>query len=194
MRARIRVGLPQAAQLNTPVAPGLFRRLASGFYDALIVFAIWLLVTFIAVIPLTHGHTFESLYTQHPGIKALYQIVLLALGYVFFGFFWTRGGQTLGMRTWQLRVVRADGAALGWYAALLRYIALLIPWLLLLLSAELFMVPRQTQNAPVAQFVGAIVLLAALAGFLWPAFDPQHLGWQDRLSRTRLQHAPRARK
>lgn len=180
---------PVSATSSTP--PGLFRRLASGFYDALIVFAIWLLATFIAVIPLTHSHTFESFYTQNPGIKTAYQIVLLALGYAFFGFFWTRGGQTLGMRTWRLRVVCADGAALGWYPALLRYIAMLIPWLLLLLSAELFMAPRQTPAPPVAQLVGAIVLLVALAGFLWPAFDPQRLSWQDHLSRTLLRDAPR---
>lgn len=174
-----------------PAPPGLFRRLASGFYDALIVLAIWLLASFIAVIPLTHSHTLESLYTQHPGIKAVYQIVLLALGYAFFGWFWTHGGQTLGMRTWRLRVVRADGARLDWYRALLRYLALLIPWLLLLLSAEVFMTARQIHGTAAPQIIGSLVLLAALAGFLWPAFDPLHLGWQDRLSRTRLQHAPR---
>lgn len=186
---------PISAADEAPLRPpGLFRRLASGFYDALIVFAIWLLATFVAVIPLTHSHTFESFYTHNPGIKFGYQVILLALGYAFFGGFWTRGGQTLGMRTWQLRVIRADGAPIDWYRALLRYLALLIPWLLLLLSAELFIASHQPGGALAGQVTGALVLLAALAGFLWPAFDPHRLGWQDHLSKTRLQHAPRRRK
>ncbi|MGH8279149.1 MAG: RDD family protein [Gammaproteobacteria bacterium] len=183
--------MPADPSLNPGPAPGLFRRLAAGFYDTLIVLAIWLLATLIAVIPFTRSHSFESFYAHAPALKILYQIGLLALGYVFFAWFWIHGGQTVGMRAWQLQVVRTDGTPMDWYRALLRYVALLIPWLLLLLSAELFVTSRQLHNALPPRIFAGLVLIAALAGFLWPAFDPQRLGWQDRLSRSRLLHAPR---
>lgn len=168
--------------LNTP---GLFRRVASGFYDALILLAIWILATFL-IMPFTHSHNLESFYAHHNGIKLIYQSGLLVLGYAFFGGFWTHGGQTIGMRTWRLRVVRLDGAPLDWYRALLRYLAILIPWLLLLLGSELLITPVQQPETRVRQVVGVLIFLVALVAFLWPAFDPRRLAWHDRLSGTRL--------
>lgn len=172
-------------QAPTPSAPGLFRRLAAGLYDALIVLAICILATFL-IMPFTHSAALESLYAHSSGLKMLYQSGLLILGYAFFGGFWTHGGQTIGMRTWKLRVVRLDGARLDWYRALLRYLGMLIPWLLLLLGAELLMSAQQAAQALAWLVAGALALLAALAAFLWPAFDRRHLAWHDRLSGTRL--------
>lgn len=173
------------AQLPALGAPGLLRRWASGLYDALVVLAICILATFL-VMPFTRSAALESLYAHSSGLKMLYQAGLLILGYAFFGGFWTHGGQTIGMRTWKLRVVRLDGARLDWYRALLRYLGMLIPWLLLLLGAELLMSAQQSAQAPAWIVAGMLALLAALAAFLWPAFDRRRLAWHDRLSGTRL--------
>jgi len=173
--------------------PGLFRRLASGFYDALILIAIWILATFL-VMPFTRNRGFESFYAHFNSIKLLYQLGLLALGYAFFGGFWTHGGQTVGMRTWRLRVVRLDGAPLDWYRALLRYLAMLIPWLLLLLGSELLITPAQSQDALASRVAAMLIFLLALCGFLWPALDRQRLAWHDRLAGTRLALLPRKAK
>ncbi len=75
---------------------------------------------------------------------------------------WHRGGQTLGMRPWRLRVVAADGGVVSWRAALLRYV------------------------------VGSASLLLAGAGFWWAWIDRDRLTWHDRASHTRLRRAPRA--
>ena len=173
------------ADNDLPKPPGLFRRLASGFYDALIVLAICMLATFL-VMPFTRGHALESFYVGSGGLKLLYQLGLLTLGYLFFAGFWTHGGQTICMRTWKLRVRRLDGAALDWYRALLRYLAMLVPWLLLLLGIELLLSAARMAGAWTWLAGGGVVLLIAVAGFLWPVFDRQGLAWHDRLSGTYL--------
>ena len=177
---------PQStAEITRLAAPGLLRRWASGFYDLLIVLAICILATFL-VMPFTQSRGLESLYARSYGLKVLYQLGLLALGYLFFGGFWTHGGQTIGMRTWKLRVMRADGAPLDWYRALLRYLSMLIPWLLLLLGSEFLMAAEHSADALVWRVTGVLATLVALAAFTWPVFDRRHLGWHDRLSGTCL--------
>ena len=74
----------------------------------------------------------------------------------FFGWFWTHGGQTLGMRAWKIRVVTYSGQPLDWQQAFFRYMAAIISWL----------------------FLGA--------GFFAALLDAERLTWHDRFSRTRL--------
>jgi len=178
--------IPEPSSYSTPlVSPGLFRRLASGFYDAIILLAIWILATFL-IMPFMHGRAFESFYAHHGGVKLLYQLGLLALGFAFFGGFWTHGGQTIGMRAWNLRTVRMDGAPLGWRRALIRYLTMLIPWLLLLLACE-FLINANLQPYSYIDSVIAIgIFMLVIVAFVWPAFEPHQLAWHDHLSGTRL--------
>lgn len=167
------------------MSPGLLRRLASGIYDAFILIAIWILATFL-IMPFTHGQTFESFYTHHPVLKLLYQLGLLALGFAFFGGFWTHGGQTIGMRAWKLRTVCMDGVPLGWRRALIRYLTMLIPWLLVLLGCE-FLINASGQTHAISYSVSAIgIFLVSIAAFAWPAMDRKRFAWHDHLSGTRL--------
>ncbi len=76
---------------------------------------------------------------------------------------WRRGGQTLGMRPWRLRVLADGGMAPSWRALWLRYA------------------------------VGTLSLLGAGAGFWWAWFDRDRLTWHDRASHTRLRREPKAR-
>jgi uncharacterized RDD family membrane protein YckC len=94
-------------------APGVARRLASALYDLLMLAAVMIVATlpFIALFgDSTHG------WRRH-----LLQAWLLAACAAYFVWFWTRGGQTLPMKTWKIRVVREDGAPLGVGRALHRY-------------------------------------------------------------------------
>lgn len=56
---------------------------------------------------------------------------LLLVGLLFFGWFWTHGGQTLGMRAWRLQLRREDAGPLNWPRAVLRYALAWPSWLLL---------------------------------------------------------------
>lgn len=60
----------------------------------------------------------------------LFQVWLLVVCGAYFVYCWTRGGRTLAMRTWHLKVARADGMAIDWRRAWLRY-ALAVPGLFL---------------------------------------------------------------
>jgi uncharacterized RDD family membrane protein YckC len=95
-------------------APALGRRLASAVYEVLLVLALIFIATFpfLALVgDATHGWRRHAL-----------QAWVLAVCGAYFVWFWTRGGQTLPMKTWRIRVVRADGQALGAARALHRYL------------------------------------------------------------------------
>lgn len=100
--------------MNNPVLPApLWRRLTAALYDILLLLGVWLGAELIAV-PLAD---FAGLKLS-VGFNRAY---LFLLSFGFFGWFWTHGGQTLGMRVWRLRVRRSDGSALNWPAAMLRF-------------------------------------------------------------------------
>ncbi|HET6395432.1 MAG TPA: RDD family protein [Pseudoxanthomonas sp.] len=74
---------------------------------------------------------------------------------------WRRGGQTLGMRPWRIRVAAADGGVPARRALWARYA------------------------------VGTLSLLAGGLGFWWAWLDRDRLAWHDRASGTRLVRLPR---
>jgi uncharacterized RDD family membrane protein YckC len=85
-----------------------------------------------------------------------FQLYLFLTTGFYFLFCWLRGGQTLAMKTWKLRLISSTGATVTAQQALLRY---LLSW---------------------------ISLLAAGAGFLWALVDKEGLFLHDRLSGTRI--------
>jgi len=52
--------------------------------------------------------------------NTLYLLYLLLLICLFYGWFWTRNGQTLGMAAWRIRVLGEDGTSLSWKQVLIR--------------------------------------------------------------------------
>lgn len=137
---------------------GLPRRLAAIFYDSLLLLAIFMIAT-AALLTLTGGEAITP--TGNPALEYLYRLVLLALVVLFFGTFWTRRGQTLGMASWRLRVEREDGSLLTWRDTVVRLGAALLSWLPLGL------------------------------GYLWVLVDRDRRAWHDRLSRTRVVVLPK---
>jgi len=142
---------PDSRQLP---APGVFRRLAALFYDLVLLFGVLMIAaTFLVIpyglilgVPFPHDEHFHRL-----GLR-LYLLTTIGL---FFGFFWVRGGQTLGMRTWRLRLVHADG------------------------------IPLRPRDALRRLLWAALCLAPAGAGLLWMLFDQDRLTCYDRLSHTR---------
>jgi uncharacterized RDD family membrane protein YckC len=129
--------------------PSLLRRLGAVLYDTLLLAALLMLASFLYV-PLVD----QAL--APPFNRALYQLYLLAISLAYFGWFWVHGGQTLGLRTWRLRLVAGDGGAVTWVQAVRRFLAAIVSWLCLGL------------------------------GFLWVLVDREKLAWHDRFSGTRL--------
>lgn len=88
--------------------------------------------------------------------RPLLQLYLVALTGTYFIWQWRRGGRTLAMKTWRLRLVTRDGAPLTWKHASKRFV-LALPGTLLL-----------------------------GAGFLWALVDRDGLFLHDRLAGTKI--------
>ncbi len=127
---------------------GVFRRLAAAVYDGLLLVGIWMVITLIIVV--LHGG--EAV----PAGNLAFQLLLLALAALLFMSSWLRGGQTLGMRAWRLKVERQSGAPLDLRTASLRFAA------------------------------GILSLLACGLGIFWLWIDRDHLTWHDRIAGTRV--------
>ena len=129
-------------------APGFLRRLGAQFYDALLLLALWFLATALAL-PFNRGEAFSS-------SQWFYPLYLLLVSFIFYAWFWTHGGQTLGMRAWKIKVLDSELKAISWQQALTRFLVAMLSWLCLGL------------------------------GFIWCLIDRQHMTWHDKLSNTRL--------
>lgn len=83
-------------------------------YESLLLVAVLFLAGFLFV-GLTLGST-------TPLVRVVFQIYLLGVVAAYFIWFWLRGGQTLAMKTWHLRLVSADGSPLMLRQAMLRFV------------------------------------------------------------------------
>lgn len=135
---------------------GFLRRLMAMVYDSFLIAALFFLVTVPFVLQVG-----EQTLTHDPVVHTLYQLVLVLAAFLFFGWFWTHGGQTLGMRAWRLKTLRMDGLPMNWPASIARFAAALLS-------------------------IGCFGL-----GFLWILIDPERLAWHDHLSRTRVVVEPK---
>lgn len=143
-----------ASDSATPASLRL--RLAAAAYDLLPLVGLW----FVAVV-LALAVTGGTLDTHAFTGKLLVQGFAFALSAAYFVASWSRGGQTIGMRAWRLRVVAADGIRVPWSRACLRFFAALVS------------------------------LAALGAGFWWALADAQGRTWHDMAARTRAVRLPK---
>lgn len=139
----------ESKDIMTAEPATLLRRLGAISYD--IVLAGFSIVIVAGIL--------SAIFTAITGIKPpdIFMVLLyILMAYGFFAWFWTHGGQTLGMRAWKLRVVTDDGQPINWQQARSRCLWALLSWATL------------------------------GAGFVVSLFDPERLTWHDRFSHTRL--------
>lgn len=152
-----------------------WRRFAAIVYDLLAVIAIVMVVGLIAQVATggriadDKGHLLTWWYQPLQG---------LVVGAYFF-FSWTRGGQTLGMRPWRIRVTDGDGRAVGWRRGLVRLAGAALPLLLLTLYPL-----TSLRVALWAPAVGWFVLLLPIV------FDRRRRGLHDMLAGTEIRRQP----
>ncbi|MCB1849357.1 MAG: RDD family protein [Gammaproteobacteria bacterium] len=146
----------QAIPSTSTNAPGLFRRLGAMLYDTLLVTGLLLMAIVPVVVLLGSIEGWDQIDTGSLRRNPFYIAYLLSVPVLFFVGFWKLTGQTLGMRTWRIRLMGDQGGAVSWRAAIVRYFAAMLSW------------------APLG------------LGFLWILIDPEKLAWHDRLSHTRL--------
>lgn len=133
----------------TPVV--LWRRFMAIFYDLFLLTAILFLATAM-INAINQGQAIDP---DSPYILLL-DTYLLSIIFVYFGWFWTHGGQTLGMKTWKIKLVSNRAQAISWQQVLIRELTAVISWLCLGL------------------------------GFFWSIFDGKKRSWHDIASDTML--------
>ncbi len=124
---------------------GLIRRLAAAAYDLLLLTAMLFVIGMITVA-----------FNQGKEFNISYSIPLFGL--LFFGFFWTKGGQTLGMRAWRIALMTEQGERVNWKQSSIRYMA------------------------------AGLSLVCGGMGFFWSWIDKDKRTWHDMLSKTYLVH------
>ena len=130
-------------------APGLARRLASMLYEAILLFAVAFLATWL--------FQFAAATIRIEGWRMhLLRLFLLTVFAAYFLWCWLRGGQTLAMKTWRIRLVARDGHA------------------------------RLQPKAALLRFVCALVLVPSLIGIAWACVDRDRQFLHDRLAGSLL--------
>ncbi|MBL0164611.1 MAG: RDD family protein [Xanthomonadales bacterium] len=107
---------------TAPGAP-FWRRLAALFYDLLVLIAIWM---FAAALVLLAFHGEVDVAHQPALYHVVLQGVLLTLSALYFVISWSRGGQTIGMRAWKVRILDANGRSPNVQQSLLRFALALV--------------------------------------------------------------------
>ena len=106
---------PDAPAADVPAPP--WRRIAAGLYDLLPLAAILMIATAL-LLPLTRAGI-------APG-TGWYRAYLMLVAFAYYGFSWRRGGQTIGMKAWRLRLHADAGGALAWPRVALRFAVALV--------------------------------------------------------------------
>jgi uncharacterized RDD family membrane protein YckC len=137
---------------QTDFAP-VWRRLAAVFYDLLVLVAIWMFAA--ALVLLAFGGNVDVAH-QPTLYHLVLQTVLFALSALYFTISWSKGGQTIGMRAWRVRLVDAEGNCPDARRSLVRFLLALVS------------------------------LLGAGFGFVWCLFDSERRAWHDLRAGTRM--------
>ncbi|HET6431716.1 RDD family protein [Dyella sp.] len=109
----------------------LWRRLIALVYDLLAVVAIVMVVGLVCQLA-TGGRVVTT--GAQTAIAWWYRPLQAVVVSAYFVVSWLRGGQTLGMRPWHLRVTARDGTAAGLRQALVRVVVAGLPLALLALA------------------------------------------------------------
>lgn len=148
---------------------GLIKRLIVIIYDGLLLAGV-VLVAFAPLYFLLSMTSSE--FQQSTLVFAIKSTYILTVCFLFYGWFWTHGGQTLGMKAWNLFLVNPQGKFISWPQALTRYIAAWCSW----------------------GFAAGMLYLAGIdrwylaigLGFTWMLTNRTRLTWHDIISNSRI--------
>ncbi len=156
--------------------PGFFKRILIVVYDGLLLLAVamvtsaLLMAVFMFVAP--ESFFIDPATLENPKMIELSQsgrivggvivsINCIVISFIFYAWFWTNGGQTLGMRAWNLYLIKPDGKFITWKIALIRYCVAIISW------------------------------TAVGMGFAWILLNSRKQSWHDSISGTQIIFVPK---
>ena len=153
-------------------APTIKRRLAAFLYEGVLLFGV-LMIAGIAYSASTGLRDPDA-----QGTFGLQFFLFLVLG-LYFGWFWSHGGQTVAMKAWHIRIARPDGGSVSMPRALVRYVLSWLWFAPALLAAHL-------SGLKSGGSLFGIVMTGVLAYAALSRFSPERQFWHDMVCGTRL--------
>lgn len=160
--------------MNTsiPTKPNILRRLAAAVYDGFLLFAVLFAATSIygyiarifqraSDVQFATGDVMHELEPMAQGW--LYNSYLILIIILFYGIFWCKSGQTLGMQAWRIKAQQLDGRIMTPQQAIVRVVS------------------------------GAISFAFFGIGMLWILVDKQQRSLYDRASGTEVIELPKTK-
>jgi uncharacterized RDD family membrane protein YckC len=145
--------LPETPLPSAQLAHLGWRSLAM-LYDVFPALALWFAACY--AIEMTHATQSMAALKPDPVVGYIELLLLWLIPGVYAVISWRRGGQTIGMRPWRLKVLAMDGRPAALPALCLRYV------------------------------VATLSVLALGIGMLWSLFDEQRRCWHDMATGTRF--------
>ncbi len=156
------------------LSASLWRRMAAMVYDSLLMFAL-LIVIGATTLPFTNwlGVSRDNI---------LFKIYMFGAIYVYLGWFWTHGGQTLGMRAWKIRLLQHNGSPVVWHLALFYYLVSLPMWgfLIFTIATNANMIPKPAFLIHTPHWVLYTFAL------IWFVVDHLPNNWREKVSGLRM--------
>lgn len=169
------IAMQQHIVSDPALVPSRWRRFACMMYEGVLLFGVVFLASYL----------FDTLTQSRSGMMFRHSrqaVLFLAIG-LYFVLCWRKRGQTLPMKTWNIRLVDSSGGQPGLGTLLLRYILI---WPVPLLAALLVLTASKATGYSSTDL---LIVFAPFASFIWTWFDPQHQFLHDRLAKTRLINA-----
>ncbi|MBV7300993.1 RDD family protein [Enterovibrio paralichthyis] len=116
--------------MSVPKGAGFFRRMGAWLYDFLVLIAVEMLAIALVVggiaVAMQMGLSMEGYVdvgdylTRNPAVSPFFSLFVFAVAAAFYGYFWTHGGQTVGMKAWKLKMVSEFGGDISFTQSLVR--------------------------------------------------------------------------
>ncbi len=106
---------------------GLFRRLAAIVYDSLVVIAILFFASALAMFCVSMALDSTAITEQQILVEnPIYFSWLIFCWFYYYAWCWRKGGQTLGMKAWRLKLVSCSGQTISYKNSAIRFFSALL--------------------------------------------------------------------
>jgi uncharacterized RDD family membrane protein YckC len=163
---------------HSPVLAGIGRRLCALCYE----------IVLLSAVVLVSAGIFQLIFppvSVNAGLKTALFIYEVGLVFVYFGFCWVKGEQTLAMKTWRIRLRHHNGQALNWRQALMRYTMVFIAVM------PVLPVGVWVAHQALPFYYAWIAAGWAVLPYAWAGVDKDKQFLHDRLIESRLEFTPR---
>lgn len=170
---------PSTTKPDSPDLVGPTRQLLALFYDAWLLAAVFMVASAITL-PFTHGEPVK------PGNPFMTSYIFF-VWYGFYAWFWTHGGQTLGMRSWKIKLISDTGEPLSLWHTLLRFLTGIPAWLFIGIGCYLLIADKPELSHPVIDALSKLPSSVVLGvGCVLLVVGHLKNSWRNKFSSTQV--------